>query len=161
MKEQPTPNLERLMLLSVLLREIHRDESGERPAFNLSTWSSLMTAEEGTTAIERLRSSSNRELRDGFCGTVACAVGSAALDPRFIACGLTLHTTENGTVWPMYEEETGWSAVCAFFGLNSWEADMLFNQEAYRLGAGTPADHVNRRLCTFINVKREEIKPTT
>lgn len=151
----PTPNGEHLNLLLTLLEEIRLDGGNpKRPAFSLSNWVAERDVQPGGTAVERLRASSGRSLPEGFCGTAACAVGSACLDPRFVALRLTVDvesSTGNGV--PVYGTERGWGAVCAFFGITDWESKQLFAAGSYRLGDGTPVNQVLSRLREFIRSK--------
>lgn len=158
MNEQPTPNGERLNLLLTLLEEIRLDGGeAERPAFSLSHWVIAVDLEDGDNDeyLSDLRRSSGRRLPEGYCGTAACAIGSACLDPRFNALGLSVEVIQDGLAvgTPVYGEKRNWDAVCAFFGLTEWEAEQLFAAGAYRLGRSTPVHMVKDRLLAFTDSK--------
>jgi len=81
-------------------------------AFNMDIWST-----------NRKR---NPEAVNGFCRSAACALGSAALHPHFMAQGLELRE-----YWPYYEGKDGYNAGAAFFGLTDYESEQLFNPTMY------------------------------
>lgn len=65
----------------------------------------------------------------GECGTAACAIGYATLDPWFKKRGFGCDNIE-----PIYRESEGWSAVHEFFRLNEDQSDWLFALENYARG---------------------------
>lgn len=88
------------------------------------------------------------------CGTTACAIGHAALDPAFQADGFTLQaywapffgrkgyrysktladvrfSRARGPDVPMYAGQKGWPAVQIFFGLTEKQAEWLFYIGSY------------------------------
>ena len=67
-------NIERLNILIDILENVQK----EHKEFNLSHWADI---------------SNNIENNDPICGTTACAMGYAALDPRFSELGLHLVAT--------------------------------------------------------------------
>lgn len=67
-----------------------------------------------------------------WCGTSACAVGLACLDPEFNAEGLVL-----GGEFPRFLHHVGWEAVNAFFGLTYQQSEHLFYIGAYPLSKQT------------------------
>jgi hypothetical protein len=70
-------NTERLQLMITMLREIEAAEM----AFNLGDWIS---------SVKEMRNSSTKTVGNSHaCGTVACAMGYAAMDPRFREQGMT------------------------------------------------------------------------
>lgn len=66
---------------------------------------------------------------NGFCHSAACALGSAALHPHFMAQGLQIRERT-----PNYEGYDGYRAGAAFFGLTGSESEQLFNPIAYPNG---------------------------
>lgn len=77
------------------------------------------------------------------CGTAACAVGHACLNPVFIRQGLTL---DRGILFesPKFGDAHGWDAVEAFFGLEPSDAKFLFFEESYDEYAPTAGDVASR-----------------
>ncbi|MCY1464232.1 hypothetical protein D9M71_822310 [compost metagenome] len=67
---------------------------------------------------------------EGTCGTTACAVGWACLDPWFNDQGLMLN---RDTIFedPQFGELRQWEAVCAFFGISQGQAEHLFFYLSY------------------------------
>jgi hypothetical protein len=99
----------RLLRLAELL-EAHRD-NGTR--FDLSLW----------------RRDYAGDGEDEWCGTKACAVGLACVDPKFKRAGLAWSSPFAA---PKYKERIGWDAVVSFFGLeNLQEASYLFEKGSY------------------------------
>jgi len=75
------------------------------------------------------------------CGTVACAVGHAALIPEFQALGLKLvrDVTPEPSAFgamPFFDGKVGWAAVHAFFDIDQDWADYLFMRTHYE---GSPS----------------------
>lgn len=66
-------------------------------------------------------------LYESDCGTTACAVGCAMLDPWFKRRGLGGGTHSR----PTYRTWEGWSAVTGFFGISQDAALFLFAQSSY------------------------------
>lgn len=66
------------------------------------------------------------DLREGFCETAACAIGSMALHPQFIADGLVL----NDDCEPAYDDVCNWPAVEKYFDITQAQSSLLF-QAAY------------------------------
>lgn len=62
------------------------------------------------------------------CGTVACAVGHACLDPRFNAMGLTINIDDKR---PLFGGLSNWPAVQKFFDIEEETAEMLFQEYSY------------------------------
>lgn len=72
-----------------------------------------------------------------FCGTSACALGTAALDPQFRREGLRLsaHLDSSGRVGAVavtYRGRADFDAAEAFFGLSSRDAHELFGPSGLR-----------------------------
>lgn len=123
------PNLTRLKLLVAVLSEVAADawkpEAGvEKPArFDLGYWNTGCNAHQ--------------------CGTSACAIGYAVLDPRIQAEGLYYDLTNYGL--PLYMKQdhpaspTGlqlraWDAVSEFFNIDESTALTLFSSSSYSRG---------------------------
>lgn len=157
---------ERLLLLLDLLTEVRHAPKADR-VFNLGAWvltpEALSDLTQGAFDRATLEASGARRLPEGFCGTVACAVGHACLDPRFNAQGLWLTSTvplpnytmdAAGTLCPepVYlagdggHEYLAWAAVEQFFDLGYEEAAWLFRGGHYPTGLETTAQDVIDRL---------------
>jgi hypothetical protein len=110
-------NRERLQQMVTMLRGLPLE--GE-VAFNLETWN---------------------------CGTSACAVGHACLNPVF---------EDQGLQWdailfdPVYEGSCGWSAVEQFFDISAPKAEWLFADWRYPTGGDTSPDEVASRIESFL-----------
>ena len=71
------------------------------------------------------------------CGTTACAVGHASMDPWFRESGLTIEKRPMGdsTIiffsYPQFNGERYMPAVEAFFDIDDGTAKCLFGEEAY------------------------------
>lgn len=63
---------------------------------------------------------------DGWCGTQACAVGHAMLDPYFNRAGFC----RAGAV-PSYNGSRNWDAVVKFFGISGAAAVWVFSADSY------------------------------
>ena len=82
------------------------------------------------------------------CGTAACAVGFACLDPWFNEQGLAFNARG---VTPQYGDLLHWAAVTAFFDIDMYDANTLFDSGAYR--AGRPWE-VASRIMHYVNCKQ-------
>lgn len=71
------------------------------------------------------------DLRTWKCGTAACAIGHAAMDPWFQKQGLILTGTSGDIEWPAYKRWTEFEAAAAFFGVKDNVAYELFGPAAY------------------------------
>lgn len=100
------------------------------------------------TMLRNLPEESDLEfhLADWNCGTSACAVGHACLNPVFNEQGL------KGTAWgaPRFNGYTSWDAVHRFFCLSTEDARHLFSDDRYPKGGGTTANQVADRIEAFI-----------
>lgn len=65
------------------------------------------------------------------CGTAACAVGHAAMDPWFQKRGLFLECYLWGNYSPKYRDIHGEQAVCEFFELDESTMQYLFMASSY------------------------------
>jgi hypothetical protein len=88
-------------------------------------------------------------LTSWHCGTTACAVGHACLNPAFQEQGLSL--VKDGTAMvPLYGGHAGWNAVREFFGIDSDEDAYLFLAWEYPDGSETTPDQVADRIELFL-----------
>ena len=136
-------NIERLTKLAELLDKV----AEERKPFNLSMWvrssTELTDMDLGDTAAA---SGLTKEgVANHECGTVACAVGHACLDPWFNEQGLTA----NAGGQPMYGKDNSWDAVAAFFEIERELAILLFDYANYDEEAETTAAEVAYRIRAF------------
>jgi hypothetical protein len=65
-------------------------------------------------------------LLNNACGTAACAVGWACVYPPFKAQGLGRYGSG-----PEFNSEVSWAATMAFFEVDDYEAQSLFQSAAY------------------------------
>lgn len=92
------------------------------------------------------------EKRDDFnlihwkCGTTACAVGHACVDPVFTEQGLRRSYTDA----PSFEGRSSWDAVERFFDLNNTQSNHLFSVDEYPEFELTTPDQVASRIAQFI-----------
>ena len=93
-------------------------------------------------------------LRKEPCGTVCCAVGEAMLIPRFkkLGLGMKANHMDAHCFSPHFRNDTGWSAVDAFFGLSGKQAEKLFSPVNYSLEDRNPST-VAARLREFVKSK--------
>jgi len=105
-----------------MLRGLQEDDASEpRPGFHLRAWN---------------------------CGTTACAVGHACLNPVFQKQGLRFGLRHGN---PIYDEYDSWYAVERFFGLSERQATYLFYDEEYPdQGKDTTAAEVADRIESFL-----------
>ena len=152
---------ERLQLLVTLLEEV-RDTPKPDTLFNLGSWAgeiAVNPAKHSLTSQWLALSSGRRQiLTEGFCGTRACAVGHACLDPRFNALGLRLDDGNEGN-FPVFDGSTSWEAVEKFFGLSASQATRLFYKEEYPQGCRTPVQGVIDRLKELLAPTQDEAVP--
>jgi hypothetical protein len=80
------------------------------------------------------------------CGTSACAVGWACVNPVFIEQGLKRRHTGA----PEFKGLTSWDAVEAFFEINLDESEHLFDYGTYPKFCGTGPGEVADRIEAFI-----------
>lgn len=143
--------LERLKHLHCMLKNHDKffneqECAGEKVEFNLSVWK----AEKGSVF----------HTRQGIktaCGTVACALGSAALYPPFMKEGLGIAKTSYRAT-PVYNDKTGFDAGAEFFGIDLRESTYLFAPSRYKKDEPNSKD-VARRV--KILIKRYEEKEKT
>jgi hypothetical protein len=130
--------VQRLERLHALALEIHADKQ-RRKRFNLSGWATEYHEDFGdhmdmpgwSDAVVS-KDDGCVTIKEGACGTAACMIGWAGMDPEFNAQGFCL-AIRGGYVNPL-NHETGldnWPAVTSFFGLSFDEAHDLFDGNAY------------------------------
>ena len=73
------------------------------------------------------------DLNEWKCGTTACAIGHACLDPELNRQGLYLERVAGdwGAWTPSYGDSRSWGAVQAFFDLNFSNTLHLFAHDSY------------------------------
>lgn len=76
------------------------------------------------------------------CGTVACALGLAAISGLFKDEGFGFKLTKIGTLVPIYAHESGYLAAKAFFEISLGDSQKLFSPDSYpdHLQAGAEAE---------------------
>lgn len=79
------------------------------------------------------------------CGTTACAVGFAALDPWFNKRGFKMDIEGS----PVFKFHIGWEAVHTFFGIKPSEAHHLFSDHSYDSNPTGPSE-VADRIMRFV-----------
>jgi hypothetical protein len=110
-------NRERLQQMVTMLRGLPPESE---VAFNLETWN---------------------------CGTSACAVGHACLNPVFKNQGLQW---DDILFDPVYEGSYGWLAVERFFDISEGRAEHLFADWRHPTGGETTANEVADRIELFL-----------
>lgn len=140
----------RLLKLSGLLMADARKRKGVK--FDLETWAKPSS----TGWSEHYKSREAAKPNQG-CGTAACAVGLACLNPTFNKQGLTFAVKKIGFLEPQYMavpalgRRRDWSAVLTFFALKPKEAMFLFVSNSYRKSKGAAAERaVAKRIRDFV-----------
>jgi hypothetical protein len=98
------------------------------------------------TMLRNLPEENQFNLESWSCGTSACAVGWACVNPVFIEQGLTRRHTGA----PEFKGYTSWDAVEAFFEINATQSEHLFDYETYPKFCGTGPNEVADRIEAFI-----------
>lgn len=133
-------NIERLTKLAELLDKV----AAERKPFNLSVWVRSPAELVGMDLEDTATASglAMEEVASHECGTVACAIGHACLDPWFNEQGLTVDLDGQ----PKFENNQSWDAVAAFFEIG-WELSIfLFDYTNYEEEQETSAAAVAYRI---------------
>lgn len=95
--------------------------------------------------------------RRGDCGTVACAIGHLAADPRSVAEGFTLRRDERrGIAVPTWYNATGpsavgWNAVALYLDIPYEDAERLFSSERYDADDDRSPRVVAARVRAYLN----------
>lgn len=140
-------NIERLRLTQDALRGIDPEH------FNLEHWMAVSDGDEEEEftphltyeQVEKLgrEAVTMRRLLRIDCGSIGCAVGWAASNPRIREQGLELRVYDDDAVLPYYDGQWNWSAVHRFFDIDSYTSTRIFSDESYRSKA-TPQDVIER-----------------
>lgn len=150
-------NRKRMELMKTLLLELKQSMPANQ-LFNLHSWAfGLRGSDTGREVLsdEVMTKSNGQPIPEDFCGTCACAVGSAALDPRFneeglwLACrapGYTTHDTSPVYLSEGDVDDEGWDAVMNFFDLSYDHAEWLFMPSRYDTVYATSIDQVLERV---------------
>lgn len=153
-------NIVALRRMAELLHQVQAEIDKGVPnkgAFDLSTWID-------TESMELFDKLMDTQPEDRYktvlhtCGTSACAIGYALLDPWFNAQGFKPDRIGPAWVGPMFQELTQWPAVLRFFQLNDLQAHHLFSPNAYAGGIYGKVDpeRVAERILRY--VERQEAK---
>lgn len=134
-------HVKRLQQLSRLLRDLER--RGKADYFSLCVWHDKASI--GAEGAQPVRAGVKPD-----CGTVACAIGHAALSPVFIKQGLKLNDTKE---WPCFGKHTASDAVSAFFEIDVRVVLKLFFSSQYPAKNNTTPEEVANRIDEYI--KRE------
>lgn len=103
--------------------------------------------ENWTEERERLECPVRFDMNDWYCGTAACALGSAALHPYFNRHGLALR---GWSAAPTYKSYAGYGAASQFFGIPRAQACWLFDPGEYTQKRILPR-HVAKRVREIIS----------
>lgn len=90
---------------------------------------------------------SDFDLTTWRCGTIACAIGHACVEPAFMGKGLTFDAIE---CEPVYGPDKSWSAVEKFFAISCADAEWLFADWRYKSAGDTEPSEVADRIADFI-----------
>lgn len=85
------------------------------------------------------------------CGFAGCAVGWATQDPISASEGLHLAMGFLKGLQPVFGDETGWSAVEAFYELDEADAMSLFNPSYYAQGYRPTTAQVAAKIRAFMH----------
>lgn len=146
-------NIERLQKMVEMLRRIDEDRT-LASMFDLGSWleTDSFSAELFiTNAIPEQKMKFFREEYTGAdCGTTACAMGFACLDPWFIKEGL-MYLPYSGVVYT-HNGKTydGFEAAAMFFDIDESEAYYFFSKTRYGTYDKTAAWQVADRIEKFI-----------
>ena len=91
----------------------------------------------------------NFDLSNWHCGTTACAVGHACMDPVFNKQGLRFLKSYPYT--PTYKGIYSWGAVEEFFGLSEEQAEHLFAAGEYSMEDWGNPEAVRERIEELIS----------
>jgi hypothetical protein len=134
-------NKQRLLKLAEVLENFDTERKNlvvPVGAFDMGTWANGLAM---NGALHRRES----------CGTAACAMGTAMLHPWFRRRGLQVgmeHGPGFGTS-PYFDGWTGFSAAEAFFGIDHYESNHLFDDSAYPRTRRGPKS-VAKRIRAFV-----------
>ncbi len=124
----PETRLRRLKHLHALLLRNAFDEKGAR--FHLSAW--IGKVNEDTTVKSTFDRPPDVDKLGFNCGTAACVLGLACLDPDFRSEGLTIAWSAIGDMLrPHFDGFSDYNAGREFFGLTFSETNHLFDPWFY------------------------------
>jgi hypothetical protein len=109
-------------------------KGGER-VFDMDVWFAFEVVDKPTY---RPAKNGECQIEEGFCRTSACALGHAALDPRFQRAGLRIREDDVLAYDVVYKPKgarqvySGLLAAQRFFGISAEQAKYLFLPTAYR-----------------------------
>lgn len=119
-------NIERLKRLEALLRRVHVKPAKHRQ-FDMNHWFETQVDEVNHTVKIDARGNCKIVVEKPECGTSACALGHAALDPVFQKAGLKMDYNDAGSGTPNFRGHGGMDAGMLFFELDLTQAMYLFN----------------------------------
>lgn len=128
-------NVERLERLVTIMEEVEeKEEKTSQRLFGLSSWF-------GCRKADGLQLDNEDCVIDGMdqftkCGTTACALGWASLDPEFNEQGLRALKIQGGFMYPTYNGLLGIHAAQEFFHLDRDQAYYLFMPSGYEYNEG-------------------------
>lgn len=136
--------LERLKQLKYMLDNHHKIFKGTK--FDMDNWIKMINPfSKGLppkTSIEKIPE---------FCGTAACALGSAALYPPFVKLGLYAGCDEEKD-YVFYKRELGYDAGAKFFGISENNSYYLFNPDAYdKISKNITPKDISKHVAILIN----------
>lgn len=148
-------NVERLKMFVHLLLNL-KTEVPKLDTFDLSYWY------RDSTTYDLSVLSGSVPLKEGFCNTGACALGSAALYKPFNKMGLRVDYHDVIYKDPITKEIYGESgenaeAGAAFFGISMGQADWLFYGENYRASNETFLDEWKYEV--YVEPPLEKVTP--
>lgn len=149
--------IRRLNILANYLRGLQKGN------FDLSSWAthnSAMRKADGEYVSKPLKEIVT-DVKEGACGTAACACGHATMIPAFRKAGLKLSwetgdekiaadlvfTTKDSVYW-------GLDAAQMFFKLSFRDAEQLFMSYSYKVGSKT---NVARRIDSMVRKMEREL----
>lgn len=113
-----------------LLRLASRMEKVKAEHFDIGTWYDPRKVMGFDDLAEKAEFSEDKILlREGFCGSVACVLGHAALIPEFNNQGLGIKVEKGSEgMYPtiVYDGRQNTNAGAEFFGLSYMQASLLF-----------------------------------
>lgn len=124
-------HLERMKNMVRVLRTVQsRPELSER--FDLRTWFDTYSANGRQHMEAQFESEEDTLSIPHNCGTTACAVGYAGLDPWFREQGFTTADDGSVTFKTHYgHRSTSWNAVEEFFNISEHRAEYFFSANKY------------------------------
>lgn len=136
--------VERLTHLANLLDRVYANGQ----LFHLGVWRWQWAHLTHSEYEHVMLSTPNANPTEHECGTVACAVGYATLDPVFNEQGLTATPCGQPMIFRVEDGHilSGWAAVRDFFDLDQMTAGHLFDSMCYPSDEEGTAMHVAQRI---------------